>query len=151
MKIQILTLFVFSLFMAACDNSAKPELAPETIFETSGMQPITSLFNKKSGTMSTLYGNDLALKAARDENQNHRPGEVFTLVTWDLEPNPYWFGGNINGDERYIETVKVLPAENGIRVDYEVEKNGGDVFKTYNTDKQERINFIFEQKAAVFP
>lgn len=151
MKILILTIFVFSLILVVCDNSAKPELAPEKIFEMPGMQPITSSFNKKAGTMSTLYGNDLALKAAKNENKIHRPGEVFTLVTWELEPDPYWFGGNINGDEKYVETVKVLPAENGIRVDYEVEKNGGDVLKRYDTDKPERINFIFEQKAAILP
>lgn len=99
--------------------------------------------------MSTLYGNDLALKAAG--NKKHVPGEIFTLITSELEPNPYWFGGNINGDEKYIETVKVLTAENGIQVDYEVENNGGDVLKKYDTDKQERINFIFDQKPAVFP
>ena len=151
MKIQILTLFVLSILMAACSNSPKPVLAPEKIFEDPDMHVITSVFNKKSGITSTLYGNKPALEAARNESENHVAGEIFRLVTWELQPNPYWFGGNINGEEKCVETVKVLPAENGIRVDYEVENNGCDVLKRYDPDKQERINFIFDQKAAVFP
>lgn len=151
MKIQILSYCIFSFTLLACSSEPRPELAPEKIFETPGMQPITSLFNKKAGTMSVLYGNDLALNAAKSENQKHIPGEIFTLVTSELEPNPCWFGGNINGERKVTETVKVLPAENGIQINYEVENNNGDVMKRYGADKQQRINFIFDQKAAVFP
>jgi hypothetical protein len=80
------------------------------------------------------------------------PGEIFTLVTWHMEANPYWFGGNINGARQAIETIKVLPAENEtIRIAYEVKKDDRNVLEKVNFDKQERIKFIFGQRASVFP
>ncbi|MCF0054629.1 hypothetical protein [Dyadobacter sp. CY356] len=151
MKITTLSFVISCLIFSACNNSPKPILAPEYILENPDMHPITSVFNKKNGTTSTLYGNDLVLKAARNENKSHNAGEVFTLITSELKPNPYWFGGNINGAVKYTETVKVLADENGTRVVYEAKNNGSDVMKKVGADKQARINFIFDQKAAVFP
>ena len=151
MKIKILSFVISCLIISACNKSPKPTLAPEYIVEINDMHPITSIFNNKNGTTSTLYGNDLALQAALDENKKHIPGEIFTLITSELKPNPYWFGGNINGIQKHTETVKVLPAENGTTVEYKAENNGGNVLKISEADKQARINFIFEQKAAVFP
>lgn len=152
MKTGILFFIAACLMLSACSDSAKPTLAPETIFEAKGLHVITSNFNKKRGTMSTLYGNEAALEAARDGSSQHVPGEVFTLVTWVQEANPFWFGGNINGARQTVETVRVSPADkDNVRVDYEVETDGENVLEKVNFDKQERINFIFDQKASVFP
>ncbi|MEO6286469.1 MAG: hypothetical protein ABIN80_26405 [Dyadobacter sp.] len=152
MKTRILSLFAMVLLLSACDNTPAPTLAPETIFDSPDMQAITSVFNRKLGTTSTLYGNNAARIAASAADSGHLPGEIFTLVTWELVPNPYWFGGNINGERQVIETVKVLPAANdGIRIDYEIENTEGKILTRSNDDQEQRINFIFGQKASVFP
>ena len=152
MKTNILLFFATCVILSACDDKQGPVLAPETIFEEPGLHVITSFSNKKSGTISTLYGNELALNAAMSNGKNHIPGEVFKLVTWDLNANPHWFGGEINGAIRAVETVKVMPLKNNsISVNYEIEKNNRTVLEKYISDKEERINFIFDQKASVFP
>ena len=152
MKPRILFFLAVCLMLSACSDSTKPTLAPETIFEAKGLHVITSNFNKKLGTMSTLYGNGPALEAARNGSNHHVSGEIFTLVTWTREANPFWFGGNINGARQTVETVRVLPSEkDDARVEYEVETDGENVLEKVNFDKQERINFIFDQKASVFP
>jgi hypothetical protein len=152
MKTRILSLLALVLMLAACDTNSTPTLAPETIFDAPDMRVITSFFNRKLGTTSTLYGNETALVAARATDSRHLPGEVFTLVTWKLVANPYWFGGNINSEKKMVETVKVLASENeGPRIDYEIEESGGRISTGSADDKQERINFIFGQKASVFP
>lgn len=152
MKIRILSFLAAWVALASCGSSSAPNLAPETIFDDQNMHVITSFFNRKLATTSTLYGNEAALIASGTADGGHLPGEVFTLVTWELVPNPYWFGGNINGETKTVETIKVLPPENGTtRIDYEIEKSGVKISPGDENDKQRRINFIFGQKVSVFP
>ena len=55
---------------------------------------ITSFVNTRDGTMSTLYGNDIAVKSAR-AGQVYPVGAVVSLVTWSQRDDPHWFGGRI--------------------------------------------------------
>jgi hypothetical protein len=66
---------------------------------------ITTLVDTKKGTMSTLYGNDLAAKAAR-LGQGPYPGAFYSLVTWSQRDDPHWFGGRIPNALVKVETVE---------------------------------------------
>ena len=66
---------------------------------------ITTLVDTKQGTMSTLYGNDLAVKAAR-MGRSYCPGGFYTLVTWSQRDDPHWFGGRIPNALARVETVE---------------------------------------------
>jgi len=153
MKAILLTIFSACILLSACSDSTEPDLAPETIFQEEGLQVITSIFNKKAGTIATLYGNEQAKRSAgAGENENHIPDEIFKLVTWKLKANPYWFGGNINGPVQAVESLNVVNTETGaIRVVYKVEKDIAGVLQKDQAARQERINFIFDQTASVFP
>ncbi|HEV3326106.1 MAG TPA: cytochrome P460 family protein, partial [Puia sp.] len=65
---------------------------------------ITSFADPRLGTMSTLYGNDVAVKSARS-GQAYPAGAVVTLVTWSQRQDPHWFGGRIPDSLKSIERV----------------------------------------------
>eukprot|EP01037_Dinobryon_pediforme_P000864 gene864-869_t len=46
----------------------------------------------------------------------HQAGEVYTLVTWHQLANPHWYGSNINGRIKIVETVKFSHSPSGVVV-----------------------------------
>lgn len=83
-----------------------------SIASPAGLRPLqgivlNSYVNAKAQTMATLYGN----KTAADYLRNHADGlypdgAELTLVTWQQQPDPRWFGGNIPGAAQRVEVVK---------------------------------------------
>jgi hypothetical protein len=65
---------------------------------------ITSFADPRMGTMSTLYGNDAAIKSARS-GLAYPAGSVITLVTWSQRQDPHWFGGRIPDSLKSIERL----------------------------------------------
>ena len=65
---------------------------------------ITTIVDPREGTMSTLYGNDLAVKATRS-GRSYYPGAFYALVTWSQREDPHWFGGRIPKGLVKVETV----------------------------------------------
>ena len=65
---------------------------------------ITSFVNPRAGTMSTLYGNGIAVGNARS-GQAYSAGAALTLVTWAQKEDPHWFGGRI---PKELVSVEVL-------------------------------------------
>jgi len=55
---------------------------------------ITSRIDKSKGTMSILYGNEMAVAAAR-KGKSYLAGSVLTLVTWKQKEDEHWYGGNV--------------------------------------------------------
>ena len=55
---------------------------------------ITSRIDKSQGTMSVLYGNDLAVAAAR-KGKDYPLNSVLTLVTWKQKEDDHWYGANV--------------------------------------------------------
>lgn len=156
MKSIILIIISATLVLAACQDSRKLTPAPETIFDDQGLHVITSFHNDRTHTISVLYGNDDARAHAREERAAHTsgvatPGEVFKLVTWDLKQNPLWFGSNINGGLRSVETVTVSTGGSGPAIDYAIRHSRQKRDENAATSKAERISFIFAQQASVFP
>lgn len=143
---------LISIAIFGCNKSKDLSPAPETIFDEPGMHVVTSIFNQRRETISVLYGNNQALLHAGLDQSEHVAGEEFKLVTWGLKPNPLWFGSNINGPLHSVETVKIIAdTNNAARIDYGVENRNEETAKIEPADRDERINFIFAQRASVFP
>jgi Haem-binding domain/Cytochrome P460 len=112
---------------------------------------ITSFVSHHQGatTMSTLYGNDIAVKSARAGQPVYAAGSVLALVTWSQRDDPHWFGGRIPAGLKSIELVSVGP---GLRPAYSAYEGMPMVKKADSpADVQERIQYITSQKASVFP
>jgi hypothetical protein len=109
---------------------------------------ITTLVSPKDGSMSTLYGNDLAVKSART-GQAYPAGAIISLVTWSQRDDPHWFGGRIPAALQSVEMVNfITPAAAPAYEKYE-----GSALKkaAAGTDVALRIQYITGLKAAVLP
>jgi hypothetical protein len=133
------TLGIYAAALSVSDGVAYHPLARKVI---------TSFVNTRDGTMSTLYGNDIAVKSAR-AGQAYPAGAVVTLVTWSQRDDPHWFGGRIPKQVHSIEVLLYDLAAAPAYVYYEG--------KTYAKKKkapaemQARVKYITAQKASVMP
>lgn len=76
--------------------------------------PITMFVDREGHTMSTLYGNELAIQSvdARSTSPatpHYEPGAVLALVTWVQRDDPHWFGARIPDLPSSVEFVTVGP------------------------------------------
>src|ERR1700761_969994 len=116
-------------------------------FGKMGFKVIASSVNKKLGTMSTLYGNEVALKTAGTGTET--AGEVFALVTWKQQADDHWFGAKIPSNLLSVEYVKT--GEAGNPVSYQKFEGKNLVLSTDTANNQARIKYIFDQKPSVMP
>jgi hypothetical protein len=148
------TFFILSLglFLFTCSRNNKTQLAPEYLFDQSDEHVICSLINNKQGTISLIYGNDLAIKYAQDTLSTHVKGEKFVMVTWMQKPMPHWYGTNMNGNILSVETVNVSQTPNGnVMYDYQLKQTDGRHLVKRDSINDKRIKLITSQMAAVFP
>ena len=81
---------------------------------------ITSWIDKNAGTMSTLYGNDIAVQSARTGTQTGYPaGSALSVVTWSQQEDPRWFGGNIPAAAKSVEYVTIAADKHYVYQRYE--------------------------------
>jgi hypothetical protein len=75
---------------------------------------ITSAADASSGTMSQLYGNDIAVEHARraGSGRPYPPGAALSRVVWQQRNDPNWFGGRIPGQVEAIDLVTVSTLAN---------------------------------------
>lgn len=109
---------------------------------------ITSMVDTGTHTMSTLYGNELAVNCARS-GAPYKPGSVVTLVTWTQREDPHWFGGRIPAriasEERVVYTA-------GGEVSYHYYAGPGMTRKVVPAGSStDRVQYIAAQKASVVP
>jgi hypothetical protein len=70
------------------------------------------LVDPKARTMATLFGNDAAMQAVRDQRSSfgrspaYPAGSVLALVTWNQREDPHWFGGRIPDSPLSVEFVE---------------------------------------------
>jgi hypothetical protein len=75
---------------------------------------ITMFVDRKSHTMSTLYGNEAAVRSV-DARSGSSPtpqygaGAVLALVTWVERDDPHWFGARVPDNPSSVEFVSVGP------------------------------------------
>src|ERR1700761_6624913 len=116
-------------------------------FGKMGFKVIASSVNKKLGTMSTLYGNEVALKTAGTGTET--AGEVFALVTWKQQADDHWFGAKIPADLVSVEYIKTGETSNSIT--YQKFEGKYLILSKDTLNRQERIKKILDQKPSVMP
>ena len=105
--------------------------------------------------MSTLYGNDVAVRYARSNAQQDYPaGSVLSLVTWSQRPDVHWFGANIPGQPKSVEFVSVT-AGPGNQIAYSYENyQGSPLVRNSSSDGRaagSRASDLLSHRAAVMP
>jgi hypothetical protein len=113
---------------------------------------VTSFTNRDAGTMSTLYGNDAAVDAAR-AGHPYAANAVLALVTWRTKEDPHWFGGNIPSKPTQVEFLHAYATgPDSIRWNYSSFR--GEPLQNVPEDAaiaQQRTDWISGQKAAYMP
>lgn len=158
MKALYSLLTACTLMLVACSDhkpielyNTKAALPSSPKYNLDGLKVITSFVNKTKGTASTLYGNDLALKAAIEGNKIIAAKEVFTLVTWKQQDDDHWFGAKIPSDVESVEVIKTASSGNNVAVNYEQLNGKALDLKTDTSGQAERIKYILGQKPSVLP
>jgi len=112
---------------------------------------ITSWIDRKSATMSTMFGNDVAWKYARTNADSKYPaGTVISVVTWGQQEDPRWFGGSIPQRPKAVEFVTVTGPGASAYQRYE----GSPLKKVASVegaDPNSREAYLLSQRAAVMP
>jgi hypothetical protein len=159
-----LLLSVLSLNLLACSSDAPTILA--TLNQNASIvgnlpanplqwKVISSEIDQSDSTMSTLYGNDLAVEYARGHSQRDYPaGSVLSLVTWKQLADPRWFGAKIPDQVKFVEFVTISITPDG-HPSYSYEQYAGLPLKIssaqISTTPNERAAYLLAQRAAVMP
>jgi len=158
MRSSSILLPLFLLLLSACSTSEEPtginkEASLPATFNLSemGLKVITSSIYPKNETMSTLYGNDIASAAFRNNN-NSLPGEVIALVTWKQKEDVHWFGAKIPAALQSVEMIKTKAGQaNTIEIIYECLEGSKLILRNDTAGDTNRIHYIFAQKPSVMP
>jgi hypothetical protein len=138
--------------------AALPDGLPYPAFQ---WKVITSSVDKTNATMSTLFGNDIAITHARTSPQSPYPaGAVLAVVTWRQQEDKHWFGGRIPGKVQSVEFITAGAPVNSIP-SYTYQEYAGDPFKKTTTiestdlqapsDALIRLGSIVAERAAALP
>jgi hypothetical protein len=116
---------------------------------------ITSFTDKPASTMSTLYGNDAAVRYARSNSQPDYPaGAVLSLVTWTQQEDPHWFGARIPRQVKAVEFVSVTAGTNN-QPWYSYQGYEGSPLRKASASEGlspgSRTAYLLSQRAAVMP
>lgn len=131
------------------DHAALPSLLnPDRL----GLEVVTIYYDKKNGTISTLYGNKKAYLSAVDSIVSHKAGEIYMMVTWKEIDNEQWFGAKIPGKAKEIEVVKVVAsAEGHTQTKYERYSGKKLALVTDVPDEKQRSEYILSRRASILP
>jgi hypothetical protein len=126
-------------------------LAGQLPYNPLAWKVITSSTNQRNATMSTLYGNDLAVAYARGNSSHDYPaGSVLALVTWAQRDDPHWFGARIPSAPQSVEFL-TIPAAPGTKPGYE-RYQGSPLARVIASDGDvTRVEYLTMQRAAVMP
>ena len=152
-------LLIAALALAGCNRPAAPNTTQQAAL--TGTLPhnplawrvITSWTNERDATMSTLYGNDLAVEHARTSSDPAYPADsILALVTWEQRDDPHWFGGRIPSTVKSVEFVTISSSPKQSPA-YEIYQ-GSPLEKVGLTDNaiiSARTDYVLGQRAAVMP
>ena len=149
---KLLYVLVLCIFLLSCSSEQYPVLAPEYIFNNVDLKVISSIINRKKGTIAVIYGNDQAFNTASNTMREHSDGEKFEMVTWRLKPMPKWYGTDMNGEMLSVETVEVSKKADGqLLFNYHYKPTDNSSQRIQKPDNRKQMEFIVSQPAAVFP
>ncbi|MEO5891464.1 MAG: cytochrome P460 family protein [Ferruginibacter sp.] len=151
----------FTTECANCHRSMKDNdyvfTTPVSLVAYPGLEDkvITSFVNKTNGTMTTLYGNDIAASFVRTHARATYPeGSVLTMVTWFQKEDAHWFGATVTGNIKSIEKVRFSNAgQMNTSPSYE-RFEGSPLVKATEismNDSNKRLSFMLSQQASVMP
>jgi hypothetical protein len=103
---------------------------------------ITSSVDATHATMSTLFGNDLAIASARAGKPQYAPGSVLSLVTWAQKEDQHWFGARI---PKHFETMEIVKIDSKASATYQRVGAGA------AGDDDVRKAYILGERASVMP
>ncbi len=117
---------------------------------------ITSSIDPQNSTMSTLYGNDIAIQYARaNSKHDYPPGSQIALVTWTGRDDPRYFGAKIPDSIKTIEFVTVSAAQEGGATQYAYDRFEGNPLAKTQSDisspPSPSDSALLNQRAAVLP
>ncbi len=157
MTLKPAILLLVPLALCGCDSKPNPRV--ETRLNTEATLPatlpynplankvITSAIDHRNATMYTVFGNDTAIAYARTSAGHAYPaGSQLSLVTWNQQEDPRWFGGRIPAAPKSIEFVTINPDGSPTYEAYA----GSPLTKIPNLDPI-RAHYITTQRAAVMP
>jgi len=165
-KIFYITIIMAMVTFVACSNhkgdaeqlynqTASLSISDSLTFNPLLWTVITTVMDKNKNTMSTLYGNDIAVSHARIDGRSTYPqGATLSLVTWKKQEDKHWFGAKIPQQIQSIELIKYNSLENTTpKPLYEIYQ-GSPLRLSKGNDPSniaERIAYITNQKASVIP
>jgi hypothetical protein len=150
MKNRVL-LIAFFITTVGCGRSSNKRPEQREMFDAGHQEVIACWANQSEETMSILFGNNAAIEAMQVGISKHQAGEVYTLVKWHQLANPHWYGSNINGRIKIVETVKFSHSPSGVVVPKYTLFNEIAGIPDKNVYDEKRINFIVNQKPSLFP
>ena len=121
-------------------------------FDRMNWKVINSFINKKAGTMSTLFGNENAVKRLRENADSVSVNEQLTLITWKQREDEHWFGGKIPDQLLSAETIKtqILPSGQ-LTVKYEKYDGKELILNPDTLNNISRKTYILARKASIMP
>lgn len=147
MKNTFFLLFITAVMISCTTENQMPD---REIFDAGGLKVITSSYNKKQAIMSVLYGNALALDNLINEKDRNLPGEIYKMVTWKQQPDPYWFDVNSNAEILSIETVTAVGSGNNVKLEYTIQQQK--LLENKSASKlNERVHYITHQRPSIVP
>jgi hypothetical protein len=123
-------------------------------FQPFDWRVIATRLEQGDGSMSTLYGNDLAVDHTRSASAAapYPPGTLLALVVWSPQDDAHWFGGRIPGPVRSIEFVSVTSAlGDAPAYAYQAFAGNPPLRVSAPVNESARIAFIVDQPAAFTP
>jgi hypothetical protein len=115
---------------------------------------ITTWMDSGSETMSTLYGNDVAIDHARKSTEQCAAGAIVSLVTWTQREDPRWFGAKIPGKVQSVAFILVRRASNQ-EIDYSYRRFGGQPLRQSRIEDGQatgkRVEYLLSQLPSVMP
>lgn len=117
-------------------------------------QVITTWIDKPKATMSTLFGNEPAIQAARSGAATYPTGAMLSAITWHQQEDGRWFGGRIPAEPVSVEVVTVKDTKDHGAA-YLYRRFEGNPLKEVppsdDPESQARAKYLLEQRAAVMP
>jgi hypothetical protein len=149
-----------TLSLAGCSGNVNPRVATKLNQDaaTNGLpsnpmqgKVITSWINKQDATMSTMFGNEVAVEYARTTAASQYPvGATLSVVTWGQQEDPRWFGGNIPQQVKAVEFITVTAPGA-----YAYQRYEGSSLKKIASeeaaDSKDRAASLIGMRAAVMP
>lgn len=156
---KIFGLAILLLALASCkekpvENRNSEASLPESFgFDQMQLKVISSSINPAAGTMGTLYGNEVAVKAMRSEQTDSTHAKkTLVLVTWKQQDDPKWFGAKIPAGLMLAETLTTSgPFSDTKNISYKKYTGKNLQPVTSSPDDEKRILEILQIKPSILP